>query len=183
MPERASRRLEGRDAATTVSTALNRRLRAPPARGRNGPLSRYFLCAEEDSNLHPLSVDQALNLVTQASDTSYASRLSKTSTDLDGMDVMDDLDVAADVATLGDGCGLYVRAGRVSRRRTRDLAAPYGVASGHRSERRHLLNHVPALAGRRRHHPPPRSDRVVGARPSTPPRGQASQSVSVSVSA
>jgi hypothetical protein len=58
-----------------------------------------FLCAEEDSNLHPLSVDQALNLVTRVSYASYASIASRTSGDLDGMDAMDDLDVATDVAT------------------------------------------------------------------------------------
>jgi hypothetical protein len=56
-------------------------------------------CAEEDSNLHPLSVDQALNLVTRVSDPSYASISSRTSAFPDAMDVMDDLDVAADVAT------------------------------------------------------------------------------------
>ena len=44
-------------------------------------------------------MDQALNLVTRVSDPSYASRTSIPSADLDGMDVLDDLDVAADVAT------------------------------------------------------------------------------------
>lgn len=44
--------------------------------------------------------DQALNLVTRVSDPSYASRSSDASTDLDVMDVMDDLDVAMDVATV-----------------------------------------------------------------------------------
>jgi hypothetical protein len=39
-------------------------------------------------------VDQALNLVTRVSDASYASRSSDASTDLDAMEVMDDLDVA-----------------------------------------------------------------------------------------
>ena len=59
-------------------------------------------CAEEDSNLHPVIPDQALNLVTRVSDTSYASRTSDASTFLEGMDAMDamdDLDVATDVAT------------------------------------------------------------------------------------
>ncbi len=56
------------------------------------------LCAEEDSNLHPVSLDQAFNLVTRVSDPSYASRSSDASADLDGMDAMDDLDVATDVA-------------------------------------------------------------------------------------
>ena len=58
-----------------------------------------FECAEEDSNLHPVSLDQALKLVTRVSYPSYASRTSYLSADLDGMDAMDDLDVAADVAT------------------------------------------------------------------------------------
>jgi hypothetical protein len=55
-------------------------------------------CAEEDSNLHPLSVDQALNLVTRVSYPSYASISSRSSTDPDVLDDMDDLDVATDVA-------------------------------------------------------------------------------------
>jgi hypothetical protein len=59
----------------------------------------FSRCAEEDSNLHPVIPDQALNLVTQLSDTSYASISSRTSTNLDVMGVMDDLDVATDVAT------------------------------------------------------------------------------------
>jgi hypothetical protein len=58
-------------------------------------------CAEEDSNLHPVIPDQALNLVTPVSYPSYASRTSESSGFLDAMDVMDDLDVAADVATGG----------------------------------------------------------------------------------
>ena len=58
-------------------------------------------CAEEDSNLHPLSVDQALNLVTRVSYSSYPSIASRTSTNLDASDTLDDLDVAADVATSG----------------------------------------------------------------------------------
>jgi hypothetical protein len=56
-------------------------------------------CAEEDSNLHPVIPDQALNLVTRVSDPSYASIASRTSTNLDASDVMDGLDVAAEVAT------------------------------------------------------------------------------------
>jgi hypothetical protein len=54
--------------------------------------------ADEDSNLHPVIPDQALNLVTRVSDPSYASIASTTSADLDASDPMDDLDVAADVA-------------------------------------------------------------------------------------
>ena len=55
-------------------------------------------CAEEDSNLHPVIPDQALNLVTRVSYPSYTSKTFDASADLDGMDGMDDLDVAADVA-------------------------------------------------------------------------------------
>jgi hypothetical protein len=55
-------------------------------------------CAEEDSNLHPVIPDQALNLVTRVSYPSYASTSSRTFADLDAMDAMDDLDVATDVA-------------------------------------------------------------------------------------
>jgi hypothetical protein len=43
--------------------------------------------------------NQALNLVTRVSDTSYASIPSRTSPDLDAMDGMDDLDIATVVAT------------------------------------------------------------------------------------
>jgi len=53
------------------------------------------LCAAEDSNLHPSSVDKALNLVTGVSYPSYASRSSSTSGNLDASDAMDDLDVAS----------------------------------------------------------------------------------------
>jgi hypothetical protein len=59
----------------------------------------FSKCAEEDSNLHPVIPDQALNLVTRVSDPSYASISSRTSGNLDVSDGMDDLDVAADVAT------------------------------------------------------------------------------------
>jgi hypothetical protein len=48
-----------------------------------------------------LSLDQALNLVTRVSDPSYASIASRLSSFLDASDGMDDLDVAADVATQG----------------------------------------------------------------------------------
>ena len=58
---------------------------------------------EEDWNLHPVIPEQALNLVTRVSDPSHASRTSDASTFLDGMDVMDDLDVAADVAAVVRG--------------------------------------------------------------------------------
>jgi hypothetical protein len=59
-------------------------------------------CAEEDSNLHPVIPDQALNLVARVSYPSEVSRTSCLSADLDGMDAMDDLDVATAVAALGD---------------------------------------------------------------------------------
>jgi hypothetical protein len=68
---------------------------------RKAPFYRAFLCAEEDSNLHPVSLDQALNLVTRLSYPSDASKSSRTSTNLDAMDDMNDLDVATDVATGG----------------------------------------------------------------------------------
>jgi hypothetical protein len=57
---------------------------------RKAPPSGAFTCAEEDSNLHPLSVDQALNLVTRVSDPSDASIASRTSRNLHASDVMDD---------------------------------------------------------------------------------------------
>jgi hypothetical protein len=67
---------------------------------QNAPWNGAFRrCAEEDSNLHPVFPDQALNLVTRVSYPSYASISSRTSWNLDAMDVMDDLDVATDVAT------------------------------------------------------------------------------------
>jgi hypothetical protein len=64
------------------------------------PHTRGFReCAEEDSNLHPVIPDQALNLVTRVSYASYTSIPSIPSPDLDAMDGMDDLDVATVVAT------------------------------------------------------------------------------------
>jgi hypothetical protein len=62
-------------------------------------MRKAFRCAEEDSNLHPVSLDQALNLVTRVSYPSNASRSSRSSSGVDDRDVMDDLDVATDVAT------------------------------------------------------------------------------------
>src|SRR3954451_10259476 len=70
------------------------------------------LCAEEDSNLHPLSVDQAPNLVTRASDPFNASIASRSSGNLDALDAMDDLDVAADVATGAARASLEIQAQR-----------------------------------------------------------------------
>jgi hypothetical protein len=58
-----------------------------------------FQCAEEDSNLHPVIPDQALNLVTRLLYPSYASTSSRTSGNLDASDAMDDLVVVTDVAT------------------------------------------------------------------------------------
>jgi hypothetical protein len=69
-----------------------------PGNSRSPATRGFSKCAEEDSNLHPVIPDQALNLVTRVSDPSYASIPSRSSGDLDGMDAMDDLDVAADVA-------------------------------------------------------------------------------------
>ncbi len=64
--------------------------KSPATRG----LSR---CAEEDSNLHPVVPDQALNLVTRVSYPSTASRSPESSL-VDEMDVMDDLDAATSQA-------------------------------------------------------------------------------------
>jgi hypothetical protein len=97
--------------ASGASSEMQRRWQPRGDRDPHGPAPQrekprnagLFTCAEEDSNLHPLSVDQALNLVTRVSDTSYASRTSDVSRDLDEMDAMDDLDVATDVATAGMG--------------------------------------------------------------------------------
>jgi NAD(P)-dependent dehydrogenase (short-subunit alcohol dehydrogenase family) len=73
LPDRRCERREEHDVATSVATALTAVQHAAGRSWNSGTalLSRYFLCAEEDSNLHPLSVDQALNLVTRVS---YASR-------------------------------------------------------------------------------------------------------------
>jgi hypothetical protein len=72
--------------------------------------------ADEDSNLHPVIPDQALNLVTRVSDPSYASIASiasRSSTNLDDLDDTDVLDVAADVATAGLSGGPQSPPGRV----------------------------------------------------------------------
>ena len=45
-----------------------------PSLTRKALLCRAFRCAEEDSNLHPLSVDQALNLARRVSNTSRSCR-------------------------------------------------------------------------------------------------------------
>jgi hypothetical protein len=83
-----------------------RREKAPQMRG-------FRRCAEEDSNLHPVIPDQALNLVTRVSYLSCASIPSRTSGNLDISDAMDDLDVATDVAT-----------GQVLRARPMEPASP-----------------------------------------------------------
>jgi len=51
------------------------KVRPPKTRTRPGttkapPSGAFARCAEEDSNLHPVSLDQALNLVTRVSDAS-----------------------------------------------------------------------------------------------------------------
>src|SRR3954467_10158958 len=72
-----------------------------PTRTTKAPRTQGFRrCAEEDSNLHPVIPDQALNLVTRVSYPPYASRSSRTSGNLDTSDAMDDLDVATDVAAI-----------------------------------------------------------------------------------
>ena len=95
-PSQPQRRRRGHGCRTNVVPRLPAKHRPETTKPRN---CGAFECAEEDSNLHPLSVDQALNLVTRVSDTSYASITSRSSGFLDGMDDMDDLDVATDVAT------------------------------------------------------------------------------------
>ena len=79
-----------RTPAHRVATKVDPRLRTAlvPVTTK-APQHGAFECAEEDSNLHPLSVDQALNLVTRVSDPSYASVASRTSGDRDASDVMD----------------------------------------------------------------------------------------------
>ena len=105
LPERRSWRPGEHDVATSVAAALSRRLARCPAGAGTARCAGDSLCAEEDSNLHPLSVDQALNLVTRVSDPSYASVASRTSGDRDASDVMDALDVAAYVAAGSDNLG------------------------------------------------------------------------------
>jgi hypothetical protein len=96
------RNLSGDVGATDVARMWSLVCRLSTARRRRKPRNcGAFECAEEDSNLHPLSVDQAVNLVTHVSYPSYASRTSDASTNLDAMDVMEDLDVATNVATSG----------------------------------------------------------------------------------
>ena len=46
-----------------------------PCTTRKAPHCRAFRCAEEDSNLHPVSLDQALNLVTRVSDPSVSRQI------------------------------------------------------------------------------------------------------------
>ena len=70
-----------------------------PLTTRKALLCRAFRCAEEDSNLHPVIPDQALNLVTRVSYPSVSARSSVSSRHADDTDASDDLDVATDVAT------------------------------------------------------------------------------------
>ena len=84
---------------------LPRRLAHPSPEAAKAPHTQGFReCAQEDSNLHPVIPDQALNLVTPVSYPSYASIASRTSGILDATDGMDDLDVAANVATALNRC-------------------------------------------------------------------------------
>ena len=74
---------------------------------RKAPLRRAFRCAEEDSNLHPVIPDQALNLVTRLS---YAS-------------------VACQIVRIVPKCGRYGRIGRSGRcHGSCHEPAPVGVA-------------------------------------------------------
>jgi len=71
-----------------------------PCRGRKARSRGLSLsCAEEDSNLHPVIPDQALNLVTRVSYPSNASIPSRASTKPDAMDALDGMDVATNVVT------------------------------------------------------------------------------------
>jgi hypothetical protein len=58
-------------------------------------------CAEEDSNLHPVIPDQALDLVTRVSHRPDRARSSLSSGSADETDASEDLDLATDVATAG----------------------------------------------------------------------------------
>ena len=76
---------------------------------------------EEDSNLHPVIPDQALNPVTRVSDTSYASVSSRTSGNLDAMDA------TARVRRRG-GPGRDPAVGAVPALRAPDRQRPLGLA-------------------------------------------------------
>jgi hypothetical protein len=99
LPERRSWWLGKDDVPPALPPPLNHRLARCPAGAGTARCAGDSPCAEEDSNLHPVIPDQALNLVTRVSDPSYASIACRTSGILDRMDAMDDLDVAANVAT------------------------------------------------------------------------------------
>ena len=63
------------------------------------PAGRGFSrCAEEDSNLHPVIPDQALNLVTRVSYTSISRQIVRIVPRADDTDASDDRDVATTVA-------------------------------------------------------------------------------------
>jgi hypothetical protein len=62
-------------------------------------VAAFASCAEEDSNLHPVIPDQALNLATQVAYRPLRSKASDSTRPADDTDASDDPDVASDVAT------------------------------------------------------------------------------------
>ena len=136
------------DVASSVATSVNHRSARRPAEAGTARCPGDSPCAEEDSNLHPLSVDQALNLVLRVSDPSYLSypsypsNASRTSTNLDAMDAMHDLDVATDVAASGmkdsrsNGIAPVPTSGSTVLTRSRPLTeAPRSPLADQRSDR------------------------------------------------
>src|SRR3954451_20721118 len=81
------------------------------------PLCRAFSCAEEDSNLHPVSLDQALNLARESVDLSRSCTSVQIIWSRGRYGRSDDLDVATDVATSrhGNTNGSHVALTRLGR--------------------------------------------------------------------
>jgi hypothetical protein len=72
----------------------------PAAREHEKPRSAGLSeCAEEDSNLHPVSPDQALNPVHGCMMLGFRAAACVASTAVDALDMVYDVDVATDVAT------------------------------------------------------------------------------------
>jgi hypothetical protein len=78
--------------------------KAPPERG-------FLRCAEEDSNLHPVIPDQALNTVRTCPIRAFCSMRSILSTRGNTLDALDDLDVVTGVVAIRDQ-GLVARVPR-----------------------------------------------------------------------
>ena len=113
----------------------------------------------------PFIADQALNLVTGVSDPSYASISSRRSGDLDGMDAMDDLDVATDVATSGLAAWTAWR-----RRSTGARAAPARRGARGNSRTATIRTSAPVLVNEHGADEPGPHDRAVELDASTPAR-------------